>query len=313
MSSIRKWVSFCVAAAGGLGLASQAGSQAPPLEAPQDTVFFLSNTAPLPPLGGPINIVGGGGDALGPLVKDKPYSARSITESTQTLADGNRIVRRNEARIYRDSAGRTRREQTLGGVGAWQAAGEPRTMISINDPVADKSYALDPVAQTAREIRPFRVAIARAGEPTAGAAVQIVGTNALAAPPLRAATLGAYEPAEDLGEQVLEGLLVQGTRLTDTIPAGAIGNERPIEIVTERWYSKDIEAMVLQRYIDPRFGETTYKLVNVVREEPAPELFQLPQGYALEIDRAPRVGLAPPAAGGAVPFQLRLRTGDDAR
>ena len=78
-------------------------------------------------------------------------------------------------------------------------------------------------------------------------------------------------PAEDLGEQVLEGLLVQGTRMTDTIPAGAMGNERPIEIVTERWYSKDIDAMVLQRFSDPRFGETIYRLVNVVLGEPSPD------------------------------------------
>ena len=90
-----------------------------------------------------------------------------------------------------------------------------------------------------------------------------------------------YEPAEDLGEQVLEGLLVKGTRMTDTIPAGTIGNERPIDIVTERWYSKDIDAMVLQRFSDPRFGETTYRLVNVVLGDPSPDLFQVPQGYEI--------------------------------
>jgi hypothetical protein len=100
-----------------------------------------------------------------------------------------------------------------------------------------------------------------------------------------------YEPAEDLGEQVLEGLLVEGSRMTDTIPAGLIGNERPIDIVTERWYSKDIDALVLQRSSDPRFGETTYKLVNVVLGEPSPDLFQVPQGYEIQSAELPRPGV----------------------
>ena len=109
---------------------------------------------------------------------------------------------------------------------------------------------------------------------------------------ISAGTVGAYEPGEDLGEQVLEGLLVQGTRMTDTIPAGTIGNERPIEIVTERWYSEDIDAMVLQRFFDPRFGETIYRLVNVVRGEPSPDLFQVPQGYELSGREMPRPAAA---------------------
>ena len=113
----------------------------------------------------------------------------------------------------------------------------------------------------------------------------------VAVSPFPEGTVGMYEPAEELGEQVLEGLLVKGTRMTDTIPAGTIGNDRPIEIVTERWYSEDIDAMVLQRYSDPRFGETTYRLVNVVRGEPSPDLFQVPQGYEIKTAEMPRVGV----------------------
>ena len=151
--------------AGGWAFAALAQPPAPPepLPAPkEDTLFFLSNAAPLPTFGGPIDILGGAGDVAGPVVKDKPYSARSITQSTQTLADGNRITQRNEARVYRDSQGRTRREQTLGGVGQWQTAGEPVTVITIHDPVAGKTYVLDPMERKAREIRPFQLAIAHA-------------------------------------------------------------------------------------------------------------------------------------------------------
>jgi hypothetical protein len=282
---------------------------------PEDTVFFLSNAAPLPVFGGQqIDIVRGEGDVLGPIVKDKPYSARAITESTQTLADGNRIVQRNETRIFRDSQGRTRREQTLGGVGQWQTAGAPVTMITINDPVAGKSYVLDPVARTARGIGPFKVVVghAQAGSdgdvkvefeklwtagvpaaaPVPGGEVTVVRTETrgqhevrvfasgvAVSAPFAQATAGMDGPAEDLGEQVLEGLLVKGTRLTDTIPAGTVGNERAIDIVTERWYSEDIEAVVLHRFSDPRFGETVYQLVNVALGDPSADLFTVPEGY----------------------------------
>jgi hypothetical protein len=330
-----------IALGGVCGVCAAASAQPPPLPTPpEDTVFFVRNAAPFRAFGGQIDILGNEGGVPGPVVKGKPYSARSITESTQTLGDGNRIVQRNEAVIHRDSEGRSRREQTLSGVGPWQT-GQPVTMINIHDPVAGKSFVLDPSQNTAREIRPFHMAIAHAQNmsdvPNAG--LNAIYSPAAPAPALlpRAAetnvtvirsgegtedvkiftraeratpvfpdgTTGMYEPAEDLGEQVLEGLLVKGTRMTDTIPAGTIGNERPIEIVTERWYSKDIDALVLQRFSDPRFGETTYRLVNVVRGEPSPDLFQVPQGYELEAPEMPRAGvrLVPGAAGETVEFQ----------
>jgi len=335
-----------------------------PPEPPPDKLFVVGNAPPLAIMGGRIDFIRSEGGVPGPIVEGKPYSARSITESAQMLADGNRITQRNEAVIYRDSEGRTRREQTLTGIGQLQV-GEPVTMINIHDPVAGKSYVLDPSARTAREIRPFQMAIARAGDQIEAARTGATGTWSIAVPapppvPAPAAgavtvdvergvdrdvtvirrrdgggdsvqvfstapvgavelfppgTTGMYEPAEELGEQVLEGLLVKGTRMTDTIPAGTIGNERPIDIVTERWYSEDIDAMVLQRFSDPRFGETTYRLVNVVLGEPSPDLFQVPQGYELEAPETPRAGVrvVPGPAGGVTQFQLRRSDGAPAQ
>jgi hypothetical protein len=350
---------FWLAIAWGTVAAAANGNAQPPPPAPlpppapADTLFFLQNIAPLPAFGAQIDVLGPAGSVTGPVVKGKPYSARSITESTQDLADGNRIVQRNEAAFYRDSDGRTRREQTLGGVGPWQA-GEPVTIISIHDPVADKTYTLDPNARIAREIKPFRMAIAEAREvepteaglqadttaprgafsaapsvpvPLPGTTRGVVtvirnsGSNEDvrvyargAGVPLPAnidAAMGAYEPTEDLGDQVLEGLLVHGTRMTDTIPAGLVGNERPIEIVTERWYSADIDAMVLQRFSDPRFGETVSRLVNVVRGDPSPDLFQVPQGYELAAGETARPGIRV-GSGGTVQFELRRDPGERA-
>jgi hypothetical protein len=88
----------------------------------------------------------------GKLVKGAPYSAQSISESIQTLAGGNRIVRQNTASVYRDSEGRTRRDQTISMVGAYSAAGEPTQTTFINDPVAGVNYVLDAKNRTARKI-----------------------------------------------------------------------------------------------------------------------------------------------------------------
>jgi hypothetical protein len=83
---------------------------------------------------------------------------------------------------------------------------------------------------------------------------------------------------EDLGTQSMEGVEVTGTRTTTTIPAGAIGNERPIEIVYEKWYSPELKVTVMSRHSDPRFGEQTYRLTNINRSEPDPSLFSV-NGY----------------------------------
>ena len=83
------------------------------------------------------------------------------------------------------------------------------------------------------------VAVFRRG-PSAG--VQVFGTQPFAA-------TASAASVEQLGEQVLEGLLVTGTRVAHTIPAGALGNERPIEIVTERWYSPELGEVQPKEFI----------------------------------------------------------------
>jgi hypothetical protein len=88
---------------------------------------------------------------FGKVVQGAPYSATAITEHVQKLSDGNQIIRKNEAKIYRDSEGRTRREQKLENIGKWTAAGDAPQMIYINDPVAGVTYNLDPRTRTGRK------------------------------------------------------------------------------------------------------------------------------------------------------------------
>lgn len=86
---------------------------------------------------------------------------------------------------------------------------------------------------------------------------------------------------EELGQQMVEGVMAVGTRTTTEIAAGAIGNEQPIRIVSEQWFSPDLQLLVLTKHSDPRVGETTYRLNGLVRSDPGPSLFELPSDYTI--------------------------------
>jgi TonB family protein len=87
---------------------------------------------------------------------------------------------------------------------------------------------------------------------------------------------------ESLGKQMIEGVEAEGTRTTLTFPAGMMGNERPINIVSERWYSPELQMVVLTKHSDPRFGETSYRLTNINRSEPSRTLFEVPSDYTIK-------------------------------
>ncbi|MCA1563549.1 MAG: hypothetical protein LC804_25950 [Acidobacteria bacterium] len=97
----------------------------------------------------------------------------------------------------------------------------------------------------------------------------------------RAAAGEGTTTREELGQQMIEGLMATGTRTTRVIAAGAIGNDQPVRIVSEQWFSPDLEVLVLIRHSDPRSGETTYRLSNIVRAEPERSLFEVPADYTV--------------------------------
>jgi hypothetical protein len=234
---------------------------------------------------GPIEFISS--DMLpGQVVKGAPYSAEAVNESVQTLADGNRITRRTTAAVARDSEGRTRRESEPGPIGPLAAADAPR-LAFIHDPVANAHYVLDEKTHTARKML-IRQSITNDGnrvEHTFN--VRVAGPSGLGghlmAPPNvvyeRVQADKAAEKEEDLGTRIVEGVQAGGTRRILTIPAGQIGNERAIEIVTERWFSPELQTLVLSRHSDPRMGETTYRLTGISRAEPAKSLFEVPADY----------------------------------
>jgi TonB family protein len=249
------------------------------------------------------------------LVKGAPYSAQAVTESTQVLLDGNRIANKSVAMIYRDSEGRTRREQTIKAIGGLARGGEPSQAIFINDPVAGRSYTLDPKTQIARKLPPMRFKVQgavganvmpKSGDPGAAVGYGNVQNIIVAQEQdekyrialesdaqvkrqvesgVALGWLDKRNPSaktESLGKQNINGVEAEGTRTTVTIAPGEIGNERAIEIMSERWFSPELQLIVMTRHSDPRFGENSYQLLDINRSEPARELFEVPSGYRIE-------------------------------
>jgi hypothetical protein len=259
---------------------------------------------PPPPPGGPfaerIELMGFEGLNPGKVVKGAPFSATASSETTQTLQDGTTIHRTTSSALYRDSQGRSRREVTLSGFGPLQASGKSRTMITIGDPVAGVHYLLDPVQKVAHKMTPKggkRGAWANGNAEAFEQEMQKRMANEEASGEMK---------KESLGTQSINGVNAEGTRITRTIAAGQVGNDKPIQIVFERWYSPDLQMVVKSTRTDPRFGTTTYTLTNVQRAEPAAALFTVPADYTVKEGgpggpRNHRRGFpgAPPAGGPA--------------
>ena len=234
---------------------------------PQKDMIFMSHEG-----GGPgIAVFGFEMMEFHQVVKNAPYSATVTTESTQVLGDGNRIVNKQTDFVARDSQGRTRRELTMHRMGPLKV--NAHKTVFIHDPVAQTVFMLNPEKQVAHQMNHGGM----------DAKQMMKMHEKMHVQPADEAQQGDPEQAqvtrESLGTQQIEGVSAEGTRVTRTIPAGAIGNDRPIQITVESWTSPDLHVLVLQKRNDPRFGETVYRLTNVKRDEPDPTLFQVPSNF----------------------------------
>jgi hypothetical protein len=239
-----------------------------------------------------------------PGVRNAPFTAEAVTEFTQILGDGNRIERTFTTMIARDSRGRTRREQEVAMVGPLAALQDssPKLVVII-DPEAKADYTLDEHAKIATkhggqfQIRgqfktggDFFVLSGAGGVPEKGAGpipvrpdvIETMVTKGVGRGVVyQASSAAAKVSTEQLGSRMIEGVAADGVRTTMTIPAGAVGNVSPIDVVTERWTSKELQMDVLITRRDPRAGDTTYRLTNIVRAEPPPDLFVVPAHYTV--------------------------------
>jgi len=280
----RKWI-LSVFTAAVLGSAAATAAQAPPSgPPPQDELM------PGGPIGARMKILGFEEMHPGKVVTGAPYSAVGVTETVQTLADGTTIDRKIQANIFRDGQGRVRRETTLPVIGPLVASGNSNSFVMIHDPVAGSAFILHPDTKIADQLpAPHR------GNRNPGAFQDKFEAH------IQQEIANGTLKKEDLGTQTIGGVAAQGTRYTRTIPAGQIGNSKPITVVNERWYSADLQVVVKSTRTDPRFGSTTYTLTNIQRQEPAATLFAVPSDYTIRQGHPHRRGNMMSAPAGQAP------------
>jgi hypothetical protein len=272
----RKWI-FCVALGALLSRPAMIGAQGAPADAPPPPPPPHGGMLPGGPFGPRMKVLGFEEMHPGKVVTGAPFSAVAVIENTQTLSNGTTINRKTQISTFRDSQGRVRRETTLPAMGPLTASGQSKTFILIHDPVAGTAFELKPDKKEAVQLP---------GHP-AGKKNPDALQNKFEQHIQQEIASGTLQK-EDLGTQTINGIAAQGTRYTRTIPLGQIGNDKPISIVSERWYSPDLQIVVKSTRNDPRFGSTTYTVTNIQRQEQAGSLFAVPADYTVTQGHGPR-------------------------
>ena len=231
------------------------------------------------------------------VIANLPFAADATTTVTQTLGDGTKIEQRTTAKIYRDSTGRVRREQTVIGLDRLTPAATPQTTITFDSVPGDpQPYMLNPSTKTARRA-PRGVQWLGDAQWNVGytlrtdAATNLSVYTTTAAPiGLRTARANVQAAAvppdlrpteESLGTRQIEGVKATGRRQTTVIPAGRIGNDRAIQIIEEQWESPELNLLISSRFSDPRTGVVEYRLTNISRSEPRADLFAVPPDFTV--------------------------------
>jgi hypothetical protein len=197
-------------------------------------------------------------------VTGKPFSATEVRHTQQVLADGTHVDHNETSAFYRDDRGRMRTSNETVGL--------------IYDPVGGFTYALNLTRKTykktpirANENQNYSIAVAR----------NRTSTSSWSGTPRRRPQ-DPVPMTEELPLQFIDGVRAKGSRVTVTIPAGTFGNDRDVKVVNERWYSDDLQVLLKSSNSDPRFGVTTYEVVNMLHGPPDPSLFLVPADYTLE-------------------------------
>lgn len=208
-----------------------------------------------------------------------PYSAKQSHDRVQTLAGGTRLAQKTMyTTIVQDTEGRKRTEREFQtGLPTQKAA----VVVEILDPVDGVYYVLDPMAAVAHRVK-VNVKLTRISgtqrHPPSGPPNTISNAD------------GSTFTAENLGSKVLAGLTVWGTRTTMRYPAGSImGNDRPVESVNEAWNAPQLGTSVVSTNSDPRIGDSTTELRDIVVGEPDPALLRPPVGYKIVEESGPFV------------------------
>jgi hypothetical protein len=216
-------------------------------------------------------------------IKHAPFSAQLSTEYDRVLVNGNHIHRETRGNVFRDAQGRVRTETRIQSVGGVDSS----ERIAIQDPVLREVIHLDAKTRTAyvhHLAEAFPLAAAAGNTTVTNRPGNIVvasprgnqadGTIAVPLHPV------AIKPPsiEFLGTRILEGVQVIGTRTTRVIPDG---NNEPIVAVSDLWFSRDLQMVILSVSDDGQGGHSLMRVTNIVRSSPKEQLFQVPPDYTV--------------------------------
>ncbi len=278
--------------AAGRTVSAQTGGPPPGSNGSRTMVSSDTGVAPvIPSMFEPIT-TGGLLDDL--LVKNKPLAAVFESETVSVQANGSQVVRRITIRAYRDSDGRTRREQIFRDGNAAASPNAPARSVTIYDPVALRGFSINPAAHTATSYKlsgnlpsggsinqqiPQITKILRGDNSQSGAGSIYI----LAAPKI-----------DPLGMQTIAGVRATGRRITLLVPAAALGNANPVDTTYEIWIAEDLKILVKCVISNPVSGTHTFLLTSLDRTEPARSLFEVPAGYPVSEMGISRPDLPPP-------------------
>ncbi len=220
-------------------------------------------------------MVGGIGGFIGSSMVDTrnhPFSADTIDETDQLLADGNHIHHELHGKFFRDSEGRTRTETEF-----ILSGRDPMVHVIIFDPTEKLFISLDPQHKRATVSHFGSIAPSNAGKiiQNQSPKSETAGTNARL-------QLSFKSQSEDLGTKEIDGFTVTGKRFTRTTPSGADGNDKPLVSTNEIWISSDLKAEIMTRIESPQSGQHVHRLVNIQQGDPDPLLFQVPADYTVK-------------------------------
>ena len=210
----------------------------------------------------------------GEFVKGAPYTATAVTETTQVLVDGNRIVNKSVALLARDSEGRTRREETVSNLGPLHTSAS--RLAFITDPMAKTEYVLDLDNHTA-QVHQLSTVKVLTSEPKQALVEGASGNH------LRSASVADVQQ-QALPDGSIDGITCERILQTETIPAGSIGNERTIVVTSQTCASPELHLLLRRKRNDPRYGTTTYQLTGIQRTEPDASLFKIPSNFVRDRD-----------------------------
>jgi uncharacterized protein YecT (DUF1311 family) len=202
-----------------------------------------------------------------PLVAGQPFHARIPVHVTRVLPDGTTVEQKYYTLAARDGAGREYREGR--DVVPSDSDREPPLMsTTVYDPKTSLRTNCNPVRRVCQQFT---------FDPTSHPVDEPVGPSSDGKSVLT---------REDLGKKTMDGVEVVGTRETRTFAPGAFGNDKPVVVTKEYWYSPQLQFDLSLTRIDPRNGTQKLEVTDLKLGEPGPEWFALPDGYRIVQERA---------------------------